>query len=126
MDEEDNIPLIQLAERNFELVRTAINIPDQFSDYLNFAKNLLCKSMMSDEEIIEDSQREDNQMTIENEMDADVNLDPNNEEEDRILTKNEIQASLRTLYNGLIQQKSVPITFFNTLNEIGCYLNSNE
>jgi hypothetical protein len=82
----------------------------EFKDNVFCDADLTCGSVMSDDDIIEQVKRDSYDFLLADE--GGVLLHKDRDMYNRIITKTEIQKSLKKVYNGLLQRTDIPYTFF--------------
>lgn len=109
---EAEVNLLQDAEESLE----ALQIQVPLEDYLRVDDEVICQSLMEDDDIIEKVSK--------SYMDTvDENTATSEEAFCQQVSKPQMREAIRTLFDGFLQQNSVPNSFFNSLNAMENFLN---
>lgn len=127
-DAEDELPIInfQEAAQNFEKLKESLPgaVNGKFDDYIDLDNEVMVGDIMTDEDIVELVQNNNQQLDTSEPEDNDDDMnDVCQNVTIKIITKMDALASINTLQLALEQKENVPVHFFKTLNEISEFLN---
>lgn len=96
----------------------SLDISGNFEQYLNCDDELTCGGEMTDDDVIEDVQNRQNNDDIQH-LDEKTETNANG----IIISDIQMKDSLQKLYVGLLQRSSVPVSIFDSLNDVKSFLN---